>query len=156
MAESTTSLGAQYAGLGLYVVGQAIIFVPLLWIADEFAGGNVIATAAISTLMLFGAITGYVLTTKANFSFLGGVLTVLSFLALGVIVCSILFGFELGVIFTVVMIALAAGFILYDTSNVLHVYQPGQHVAASLSLFASLALLFWYVLRLAIILSGRD
>jgi FtsH-binding integral membrane protein len=37
---------------------------------------------------------------------------------------------------------------LYDTSNVLHHYRIGQHVAASLALFASVALLFWYIVRL--------
>jgi FtsH-binding integral membrane protein len=30
----------------------------------------------------------------------------------------------------------------------IHHYQPGQHVAASLALFASVALLFWWILRL--------
>jgi FtsH-binding integral membrane protein len=51
------------------------------------------------------------------------------------------------------MIAYAAGAILYNTSNVLHHYRPDQHVAASLALFASVALLFWYVLQLVIALS---
>ncbi|MEM6329409.1 MAG: permease, partial [Planctomycetota bacterium] len=44
----------------------------------------------------------------------------------------------------------------YDTSNVMHHYQPGQHVAASLSLFASVALLFWYVVRLLMAFAGRE
>ncbi len=67
---------------------------------------------------------------------------------MAVIVAGILFGFSLGLWFTGALIAVACGYILYDTSNVLHHYRIGQHVAASLSLFASLALLFWYVLRL--------
>jgi FtsH-binding integral membrane protein len=46
------------------------------------------------------------------------------------------------------MIALAGGSILYDTSNVLHHYPENKHVGAALELFASVALLFWYVLRL--------
>ena len=68
----------------------------------------------------------------------------------------IMFGWALGPIFSVAMVALACGYILYDTSNVLHHYRIGQHVAASLALFASLALLFWYILRIVIALSGRD
>ena len=55
---------------------------------------------------------------------------------------------ELGPIFTYAMIALACGYILYHTSNVLHHYRIGQHVAAALALFASVALLFWYILQL--------
>jgi FtsH-binding integral membrane protein len=62
----------------------------------------------------------------------------------------------MGMWFTVAMLLLAAGWILYDTSNVLHNYKIGQHVAASLALFASVALLFWYVLRLVMALQSRD
>lgn len=53
------------------------------------------------------------------------------------------------------MIGLAAGFILYHTSQIQHHYHPGQHVAASLALFAAVALMFWYVLILLISL-GSD
>lgn len=76
------------------------------------------------------------------------------FAALGLIAVAILFGFNLGPIFTYAMIALACGYILYDTSNVLHHYRIGQHVAAALALFASVALLFWYILRL--FMSNRE
>lgn len=68
--------------------------------------------------------------------------------ALGLIVVAILFQFALGPIVTYAMIALACGYILYHTSNILHHDRIGQHVAASLALFASVALLFWYVLQL--------
>ena len=76
------------------------------------------------------------------------------FAALGLIVVAILFGFALGPIFTYAMIALACGYILYDTSNVMLHYRIGQHVAAALALFAAVALLFWYILQL--FLSRRD
>ena len=71
-----------------------------------------------------------------------------AFAALGFIVCSVLFGFNLGNLFAGVMVAFAAAYILYYTSNVLHQYRLDQHVAASLALFASVALLFWYILQL--------
>jgi FtsH-binding integral membrane protein len=73
---------------------------------------------------------------------------------MGVILCAMLFGFSLGLWFSLAMIVLAAGAILYNTSNVLLHYRLDQHVAASLSLFASVALLFWYVL-LALMQSRR-
>ena len=75
--------------------------------------------------------------------------------ALGLIVVALLFQFSLGPIFSVAMVALACGYILYHTSNILHHYHIGQHVAASLALFASVALLFWYILRL-VMAFGRD
>jgi len=76
-------------------------------------------------------------------------LRLLGFAALGLIVVSFVFpGLQLGAWFSIAMIVLASGFILYDTSNVLHHYRIGQHVAASLALFASVALLFWYLVLL--------
>ena len=47
-----------------------------------------------------------------------------------------------------VLVAFAGTAILYETSNVLHRFNTNQHVAASLTLFASIALLFWYILRI--------
>jgi FtsH-binding integral membrane protein len=52
------------------------------------------------------------------------------------------------------MVLVASGYILYHTSNVMHHYHTDQYVAASLALFASVALLFWYVLRL--FMASRD
>jgi hypothetical protein len=147
-AVSTTSLSTQYMGLGLYVVAEAFLFLPLLYVATRFGGPGVIPSAAVATIGIFAALTVFVFFTRKNFSFLGPFLGVAGMVALGVIVCSILFGFNLGVLFTVLMIGFACAYILYSTSNILHEYHIGQHVAASLALFASVALLFWYVLRL--------
>ena len=152
-AESTTSLAMQYTGLGLYVVAEAIIFVPLLYIASRFGGSDIIPTAALITLCVFAGLTVFAFMTRTDFSFLRGVLVVGGFAAIGVIVAGIVFGFTLGIVFTCLMIALACGYILYDTSNVMHHYRIGQHVAASLALFASVALLFWYVIRLLMYLN---
>jgi uncharacterized protein len=153
-ARSDTSRSMQYLGLGLYVVAEAFIFAPILIVASYYYEG-VIAQAAVITLLLFGGLTATVFLTKKDFSFLRGILFVGSMVALGVIVMSILFGFNTGMIFTVAMIALAAGYILYDTSRVMAHYPPTHYVAGALALFASVALLFWYVLRLLMSL-GRD
>ena len=45
------------------------------------------------------------------------------------------------------MIGFAGAAILYDTSNILHHYPQDKYVAASLQLFASIALMFWYGLQ---------
>jgi uncharacterized protein len=86
---------------------------------------------------------------------LGGILKIAGFVALGLILCSIIFGFSLGLFFSFVMVVFASAAILYDTSKVMHHYAPHQYVAASLELFASVALLFWYVLRIVMALSSR-
>lgn len=147
-ARSATSSGMQYAGLGFFVVAEAILFCPLLFVAAYYASPDVIPNAAITTLVLFGSLTGIVFLTRRDFSFLRGVLFVGAIAAFGLIAAGAIFGFTLGVIFSWAMLALAAGYVLYDTSNVLHHYRTDQHVAASLALFASVALMFWYVLRI--------
>lgn len=146
-AHRASSPAAQYAALAGYVLAQAIIFVPLLYIAESYAQG-MIASAALITLLGFASLTGLVFATRKDFSFLRGVLMWGGIAAMLLIVGGVLFGFQLGTYFSVAMIALAGGAILYDTSNVLHHYPKDRHVAAALELFASVALMFWYVLRL--------
>lgn len=146
-ARSATSLATQYAGLALYVVGQAVIFVPLLYFASA-QSSEIIPAAAATTLGLFAMLTVVVFITRKDFSFLRSILMFGGFAAMGLIAFSIVFGFALGPIFTYAMIALACGYILYDTSNILHHYQTTQYVAAALGLFASVALLFWYIVQL--------
>jgi uncharacterized protein len=155
LAAKADSVSLQYTGLGIYVVAEALIFAPMLYIAVYFSNPDVLPTAAILTLFLFGGLTAVVFITKKDFSFLGGILTIGGFIALGLIVCSAIFGFTLGLIFSVVMVAFAAAAILYDTSKIMHNYATHQYVAASLELFASVALLFWYVLQVVMSLSRR-
>ncbi len=152
-AHSARTRGGQYGALGLFVVGEAIIFTPLLYLADSMAPG-VINSAATVTLLGFLGLTIVAFHTRKDFSFLGGLLRWGFICALVLIVASVLFGFHLGTIFTVAMIVLAGGAILYDTSNVLHHYPEDRHVGAALQLFASVALLFWYILQF--FLSSRD
>ena len=149
-ANSQTSKVMQYLGLLLYTVAEAVIFVPLLFKISNFTSNpfDVIAKAGIVTLGLFLGITSVVFLTRSDFSFLGPILAIGGFVALGFIVASVIFGFSLGSIFAFVMVAFAGTAILYETSNVLHRYNTNQHVAASLTLFASIALLFWYILTI--------
>ncbi len=155
-ARSEVSSRRQYMGLDLYVVAEAVIFLPLLYLTAHFTSPDVIPTAGIITALLFAGLTFTAFTTRTDFSFLRGILGVGGFVALGVIVASILFGFGLGILFATMMVAFAGGSILYQTSNVIRHYRPDQHVAASLALFASVALLFWYVLQIVMSSSGDE
>jgi FtsH-binding integral membrane protein len=154
-ARSATSRGMQYVGLAVYIVLDGLIFAPLLFLAAFYAKDPyLIQKAGIITLTVFAGLTGTVVLTRKDFSFLRGILGVGMLGALGLIVASILFGFALGTLFAVLMVALAAGYILYTTSQVLAHYRPTQYVSASLALFASVALMFYYVLYL--LMSLRD
>jgi uncharacterized protein len=147
-ARSSTSKQTQYLGLGLYVVAEAFIFLPILFIAKYKIGSSVIGSAGMVTLGLFAGLTYVVFSTRKDFSFMRGILGIGGFVAMGFIVASIMFGFNLGVLFSVIMVAFAGGAILYSTSNIIHHYHTDQYVAASLSLFSSVMLLFWYILRI--------
>lgn len=147
-AHSDVSQGTQYAGLALYTLAWAFIFVPLLHFAVRFGGPNLIPQAGFLTMFIFVGLTAIVFMTKADFSFLRNILWLGMLAAVGVVIVSIFTGFSPGIFFAAGMVVLMSGFILYDTSNVLHHYRTDQHVAASLALFASIATLFWYVVSL--------
>jgi FtsH-binding integral membrane protein len=146
-AHASSSLPKQYAGLIAFVVAESIIFVPLLFVANHYAPGA-IQSAALVTLVGFAALTAVAFITRKDFSFLGAILRWGFLVALGVIVAGLVFGFNLGTFFSVAMVGLAGAAILYDTSNVIHHFPVDRHVGAALQLFASVALMFWYVLQL--------
>jgi hypothetical protein len=144
---TSESKGAQYAALGGFIVAESIIFVPLIWIAETQVPGAIESAAAV-TLLGFGGLTAVAFVTRKDFSFMRGVMMWGGVLAMVSIVGGIIFGFELGTWFSVAMVGFAGAAILYDTSNILHHYPEDRYVGAALRLFASVALMFWYVLRL--------
>jgi FtsH-binding integral membrane protein len=152
-AHNAKSMPAQYAGLLAYVVMEAIIFVPLLWMANQYRPGA-ISAAGLVTMLGFAGLTAIAFITRKDFSFMRSILMWGGVAALLLIVGGAIFGFQLGVFFSVAMVGLAGASILYDTSNVIHHFPEDRYVGAALQLFASVALMFWYVLR--IFMSSRD
>lgn len=148
------SKSTQYFGLGVYVFLEAIIFMPLLYIAMSYAGFEMIFQAATLTLAMFAGLSGVAISSKRDFSFLRTFIVVGGFLALGAIVAGVIFGFNLGLWFSVAMVVLASASILYETNKLKDHYGTEQYVGAALQLFASVMLLFWYILR--ILMSRRD
>lgn len=149
----SVSRNTQYLGLGLYVFIEAIIFLPMLGIASLYAP-HIITQAALVTLFMFAGLTATVFFTNKDFSFLRNIIVIGGFVALGVIVVGAIFGFNLGLWFSLAMVGLASASILYETYNVKNLYNKEQYVGASLQMFASIMLLFWYILR--IFLSRRN
>ena len=147
VAHRIESTAAQYAALAFFVFLEALIFAPLLYVAS-LAKPGIIDSAAAVTLLGSGALIATAMITRRDFSFLRGLLVWGGMLAMIGIFASMIFGFQLGTWFSVAMIGFAGAAVLYDTSNILHHYPQNKHVAASLELFASIALMFWYVLQL--------
>jgi len=148
------SRSTQYFGLGFYIVLEAVIFLPLIYMASATAGGQVIFQAAMLTIAMFAGLSIVAFTSKRDFSFLRNIMIIGGFIALGLIVAGAIFGFNLGLWFSVGMVILASAGILYETNKLQNTYTTEQYVGASLQLFASIMLLFWYILR--ILMSRRS
>ena len=149
-AMKTADKNKQYLMYGLYILAQAIIFIPMIYIAAFYmeTGAQILQQAALVTLSLFTGLSAVVLLTKKDFSFLRAGLTIGFFIALGLIIAGMIFGFDLGLWFSVGMCLLAGGSILYQTSEIVNKYTTEDYIPAALGLFASLMLLFWYILRI--------
>ncbi|MBC3920565.1 US12 family protein [Undibacterium sp. CY18W] len=152
-AHTVESLAMQYVALAAYILAEAIIFIPILFIANQLAPGA-IANAGLITVLATVGLVGVAYMSRKDFSFLGSILKWAGLVALVLIASGLIFGFQLGMFFSVAMVALSGAAILYDASNVIHHYPEDRYVGASLQLFASVAMMFWYVLR--ILISLRD
>ncbi len=147
VAHRIESRNAQYAAFAAFIFVEALIFAPMLYIAAMTQPGVIDSAAGVTILGCVGLIATAMITRK-DFSFLRGLLVWVGILAMVGIVGSLMFGFQLGTWFSVAMIGFAGAAILYDTSNIMHHYPQDRYVAASMALFASIALMFWYILRL--------
>ncbi|TDR41267.1 hypothetical protein DFR29_111181 [Tahibacter aquaticus] len=154
-ADNAESNQKQMIGLGIYVLAEALIFSPLFAIAAAVAP-KAIPAAGFITLLLVAGLTYTAFSTKKDFSFLGGILKIAGFCAIGAIIASVIFGFSLGIWFSAIMVVFAGGCVLYDTSNIIHHYPTDRPAGAALHLFASIALMLWYVLRILISLTSSD
>lgn len=150
MAWRLASPFGQYTGMALYIVAKGLIFVPLLHRADRLAPGTIEQAAQITILGALG-LTLVAWSSRDDFSFLRPFLYWGGTVALILIVAALVFGWHLGTWFSVGMIALSGASILYDTAGIVRRY--GRHgrrrvVGAALALFASIGMMFWYVLRM--------
>lgn len=141
------SLLFQYLGLILYIIAKSIILIPLLYHSEKIAPGSIFYAAQI-TISGFLILTMIVFFTKKDFSFLRTFLIYAGIISLVIIILALIFSISLGVWFDIALILIGGGSILYDTSNVIHRYNSNKYVGASLELFSSIALIFWYSLRL--------
>ncbi|MCB9560907.1 MAG: Bax inhibitor-1 family protein [Kofleriaceae bacterium] len=159
LARSEASRPIQYVGLAVAVIAESLILQPLITVLFwKFPSGNainILTAASIITMLIFGGLTLTVFLTKKDFSFMRGFLTIATFAAMGVIIASLIFGFQLGAIFCGAMILLMAGYILYQTSLVMQHYPPTHYVSAALMLFSTVATLFWYVLQFIMEMSSN-
>jgi len=119
-------------------------------------GGQVVMTAMGATGAIFLGLSGYALTTRKDFSFMGGFLMVgilVAFLAgLGAVFFA-LPGLSLAV--SAMFVLLMAGLILYETSNIIHGGET-NYIMATVTLYVSIFNLFTSLLHLLGFMSGDE
>ncbi len=157
------SIGAHAISMvkGLNLVGFygfaavfGILSVNLFAYAMVVAGPAVIFQALGLTVLVFGGLSAYVLITKKDFNFIGGFLMVGMFLLLGAVVVAIvmqMMGMQvrmLSIGLAIFSTLLFAGYVLYDTSNMLHRYSTDMVVPAALALMIDFIMLFRNILYL--------
>ena len=119
-------------------------------------GGQIVMTAMGGTGAIFLGLSGYALTTRKDFSFMGGFLIagiLVAFMAgLGAMI------FEMPVLSLAVssmFILLMAGLILYETSNIIHGGET-NYIMATVTLYVSIFNLFTSLLHLMGFMNGND
>ena len=151
LAFNRASRLTQYAGLGLYILLQALIFVPLIYYTAHVTKGNpseILIPACMTTGALVVALTAAVFMTNLDFSFLKVAIVIGSICALGIVIISLFTETPLGTWFSIAMIVLMATVILYQTNEIKNTMETDQHVAAAFVLFSSFVTLLFYVIRL--------
>ena len=119
-------------------------------------GSQIVMTAMGATGAIFLSLSAYVMTTRKNFSFMGG------FLMVGIIVAFLAglgaFLFEmpgLSLAVSAMFVLLMSGLILYETSNILHGGET-NYIMATVTLYVSIFNLFTSLLHLLGVFSGDD
>ena len=150
LAFNRASRSSQYAGLGLYVVLEALIFIPLIGYVILSTKGNastVLVPAGIVTGGMIAGLTAMVFMTNLDFSFLKVAIILGSFATLAIVLVAAIAGLSLGAWFSIAMIVLMATVILYQTNEIKNTLETDQHVAAAFILFSSFVTLLFYVIR---------
>ena len=137
---------AQWAGLVLLVAANAVIFAPLLLLAELQVPGVVVQAGQYAVVGFVG-LSVIAVRSARDFTWLGAALRWVGLLAIAAIVLSVLTGSVLGTWFSLAMIGFAGAAILHDTQAILRTTPVGRETAAAMQLFSGVALLFWYLVR---------
>lgn len=116
---------------------------------QETGNGALIVEAVAITAAIFLSLTAYCWISKNNFSFMGGFLFVALFANIFVGFGAIITGSTLvACLYQVFGVLIFVGYVLYDTSNIIHKYGPDDYIIASIELYLDIINLFLYILSL--------
>lgn len=152
-ANSSAGIGVVFLITGLLGFGLG----PTLnYYMSMASGANIVMLSLAGTGTIFLALSGYVLTTKKDFSFLGGFLVAGFFVVLLAAIANIFLGIAgLSLAISAVVIMIMSGFILYDTSRIVRGGET-NYIMATMGLYLSLYNIFVSLLQLLGALGGDD
>lgn len=133
----------------------ALLLSPIVLFAAHAAPATLNMASAV-TAMTFSGLTAFVMITGKDFSFLRGILFLGMWGLVVLSLCGWLFGFGWPLWGSGLGVLLFAGYILYDTSEILHRYPTTMAVSAAVVLFTDVVLLFKHVLIILLSLRGND
>ncbi|WP_032096278.1 MULTISPECIES: Bax inhibitor-1/YccA family protein [unclassified Alteromonas] len=120
------------------------------------AGPGLIMEALGATALVFFALSGYVLTTKKDFSFMGGFLVVGLVVVLVAAIANIFFAVPaVSLAIKAAIVFIMSGFILFDTSRIIHGGET-NYIRATVSLYLNIYNLFTAILHLLGAFGGDD
>ena len=152
-ARSAHGLWVVFAITGLLGFGLGPILSIYLALPN---GSNVVMTALGGTGVIFLALSGYALTTRRDFSFLGGFLFTGFIVVLVAIVANLFLQIPvLSLVISAVVILIMSGFILFDTGRMVNGGET-NYVLATVSLYLSIFNIFIHLLHLLGFASGDD
>ncbi len=152
-AHSSAGIGVVFAITGLLGFGLGPILNAYLSLAN---GPELIATSLGGTGVIFLALSAYVLTTRKDFSFMGGFLMVGLIIAVLAMVANLFFQIPaLSLALSGAIILIMSGFILFDTSRIIHGGET-NYVNATVSLYLSIYNIFVSLLQILGIFGGDD
>lgn len=117
-------------------------------------GGEVIMQALGSTALIFFGLSAYALTTKKDFSYMGGFLSVGMLVVIVAMIANIFFAIPaLSLAISAAVVMIMSGFILFDTSRIINGGET-NYIRATVSLYLNIYNLFIHLL--ALFGSGND
>lgn len=141
-----------FTGFLGYTLGPILSF----YIHGFSNGPQLVATALGGTGIIFFALSGYALTTRKDFSFLGGFLFVATMLAVLAMIAGIFFQIPaLNLAISAAFILISSGLILFQTSEIIHGGET-NYISATVGLFVSIYNLFVSLLNILGAFSGRE
>lgn len=154
LRNSPMGLVAVFAFTGFlgYTLGPILSY----YIANFSNGPQLIATALGGTGVLFFGLSGYALTSRKDFSYLGGFLFMATMVALLAMIAGIFFQVPaLQLVISAAFMLISSGLILFQTSEIIHGGER-NYISATVALFVSIYNLFVSLLNILSALSGRD